>query len=228
MTSAQFSWAQAAVAVTISGLEELQNAGEEKIIDLMDARIEQRRAHDANNLSSDFYSDGTADGGKQVGGLQALVADTTSGTVGGISRTTWPFWRNNIQSFATAGLTAGAATIQTMMNRTWHGARARRRQAGPDHRRQHLLAVLPGIVAGDPAHLQTDSAMAGFQSLKFMTADVVFDGGFQGVSAGTGSTIDGNGITWTSGTGAPSSHMYFLNTDYLFLRPHRRPGHGAA
>jgi hypothetical protein len=71
MTSAQFAFAQAAVAVTISGLEELQNAGKEKIIDLMSARIEQRRTHDENNLSSDFYSDGTADGGKQVGGLQA-------------------------------------------------------------------------------------------------------------------------------------------------------------
>jgi SAM-dependent methyltransferase len=36
-----------------------------------------------------------------------------------ISSTTWGFWQNNSQSFATAGLTAGAATMQTMMNRTW-------------------------------------------------------------------------------------------------------------
>jgi hypothetical protein len=34
-----------------------------------------------------------------------------------------------------------------------------------------------------------------------MGADVVFDGGYGG--------------------SAPSNHMYFLNTDYIFWRPHR-------
>jgi hypothetical protein len=81
-----------------------------------------------------------------------------------------------------------------------------RRQAGPHHRRQHLFRYYLESLAGDPAHPSDSSAMAGFQSLKFMTADVVFDGGFQGVSAGTGSgVLDGNGITWTSGTGSPSN-----------------------
>ena len=49
----------------------------------------------------------------------------------------------------------------------------------------------------------TDSEMAqiGFQTLKYMTADVVLDGGFGG--------------------GAPANTMYFLNTDYLYFRPHR-------
>jgi hypothetical protein len=31
----------------------------------------------------------------------------------------------------------------------------------------------------------------------------------------------GGGNTWATGSGAPVNHMYFLNTDYLFLRPHR-------
>ncbi len=220
-TAAQFSFAQAAVAVSISGLEMLQNSGKEKMIDLLESRIGNAERTFENNLSSDCYSDGTADGGKQIGGLQLLVADVgTSGTVGGISRTTWPFWRPNNQSFATAGLAPGAATIQTMMNRTWL-AQAR----GPDR---------PDLIIADNVYFRyyweslqaiqritrDDDAMAGFASLKFMDADVVFDGGFQGVAAGTGTVIDGAGITWTSGTGAPASHMYFLNTDYIFLRPH--------
>lgn len=223
MSSAQFSWAQAAVAVTISGLEELQNDGEEKIIDMMSARIENAERTMKNNLSSDFYSDGTADGGKQVGGLQLLVADVaTSGTVGGISRTTWPFWRNTVKSFATEVLTPGTATMQTMMNRTWQalvrGADKPDLIIADNTYWRYYLESLQAI-----QRITSDSsAMAGFMSLKFMTADVVFDGGFQGVTAGTGTTIDGNGITWTSGTGSPSNHMYFLNTDYLFLRPHRR------
>ena len=32
-------------------------------------------------------------------------------------RAAWPFWQNQVQSFAAAGLIPGPATIQTMMNR---------------------------------------------------------------------------------------------------------------
>jgi hypothetical protein len=46
-----------------------------------------------------------------------------------------------------------------------------------------------------------DEAMAGFETLKYMNADVVFDGGYGGA--------------------APSNHMYFLNTDYIYFRPHK-------
>ncbi len=223
-TAAQYSFAQAAVAVSISGLEQLQNNGREKMIDLLESRIGNAERTFANNLSSDCYSDGTADGGKQIGGLQALVADVaTSGVVGGIDRASWPFWRNNVQSFATAGLVAGASTMQTMMNRAWL---AQARQADrPDlfiadntyfrYYWESLQAIQR--IASDR------TAMAGFASLKFMDADVVYDGGFQGVAAGnsTTGTIGVGGITWTSGTGAPSAHMYLLNTDYIFFRPHR-------
>jgi hypothetical protein len=83
-TAAQYPIAQAAVAVSINGLEMLQNSGKEKMIDLLESRIGNAERTFQNNLSNDAYSNGTADGGKQVGGLQLLVADTpTSGTIGG-------------------------------------------------------------------------------------------------------------------------------------------------
>jgi hypothetical protein len=49
----------------------------------------------------------------------------------------------------------------------------------------------------------TNSKMAdaGYENLKFMGADCVLDGGLNGA--------------------APSSHAYFLNTDYLDWRPHK-------
>src|SRR5579885_2336235 len=107
-TAAQFSWAQAAVAVSISGLEMLQNSGEEQMINLLDARISNAERTFKNNLSNDCYSSGTADGGKQIGGLQLLVSDTpTSGTVGGISRSAFGFWQNQAFSFSGNSLTPG-------------------------------------------------------------------------------------------------------------------------
>lgn len=209
------------MAVSISGLEMLQNSGKEKMINLLESRIGNAERTMQNNLSNDCYSNGTADGGKQIGGLQLLVANVNnSGVVGGIDSSVWGFWQNNVQSFASNGLAPGTATIQTMMNRTWL-----QQVRGPDR---------PDLIIADNIFFRfyweslqaiqriTDekSGMAGFGSLKFMDADVVYDGGFQGTTAGNVSVL-GSGGSWLSGSGAPASSMYFLNTDFLFLRPHQ-------
>ncbi len=202
-TAAEFDIKQAAVAISISGLEQLQNSGPEQMIDLLESRIVNAEKTMQNNLSADLYSDGTADGGKQIGGLQLLVADTpTSGTVGGINRLNWSFWRNQYFDATTDGGSAvTAANIQSYMNTLYL-----RCSRGTDH---------PDLVIADNnyynAYWQSlqaiqrvgDSKMAdaGFQTLKFMGSDVVFDGGYGG--------------------SAPANHMYFLNTDYIFWRPHR-------
>ena len=221
-TSAQYPIAQAAVAVSISGLEMIQNSGKEKMFDLLESRIGNAERTMQNNVSSDMYSNGTASGGKQIGGLQLLVGNpNNSGTIGGISSSTWGFWQNNLQSFATNGLTPGTATMQTMMNRTWL---AQARQADrPD------LIIADNIfyryywesLQAIQRINEDNNGMAGFQSLKFMDADVVYDGGFQGTTAGNGAPPFGGGLTWSSGSGAPASSMYFLNTDFIFWRPHK-------
>lgn len=200
----------------------IQNSGKERMIDLLESRIGNAERTMQNNISNDCYSNGTASGGKQIGGLQLLVGNpANSGTIGGISSSTWGFWQNNLQSFATNGLTPGAATMQTMMNRAWL---AQARQADrPDlmiadniffrYYWESLQAI---------QRIQDErSAMAGFMSLKFMDADVVYDGGFQGTTAGNGAPPFGGGLTWSSGSGAPASTMYLLCTDYIFLRPHK-------
>ena len=209
ITAAEFDIKQSAVAVSISGLEMLQNAGPEAVFDLLEERINNAEMTMANNMSSDAYSDGTANGGKQIGGLQLLVADTGLSTAGGISSTTYTFWRNYVYDFSNEGPTPSATTIQAAMNKTYLSV-----LRGPDR---------PDLWVGDNVYftyywssLQTiqritnDSlGAAGFANLKFMDADVVADGGFAGPPA-AGHTM------------APASHLYALNTKYLFLRPHRQ------
>jgi len=220
-TAAQYAIAQAAVAVTISGLEMLQNSGKEQMINLLESRIGNAERTMQNNMSNDCYSNGTADGGKQIGGLQLLVAAiNNSGTIGGIDSSVWGFWQNAVNSFATNGLTPGPATMQTMMNRTYL---AIKRQADvPD------LAIADNIffryywesLQAIQRIQSADDGMAGFMNLKFMDMDVVADGAFQGTAAGNVSVL-GSGGSWLSGSGAPASTMYMLNTEYIFLRPHR-------
>src|SRR5258708_143146 len=197
------------------------------MIDLLEARIGNAERTFRNNLSNDAYSDGSADSGKQVGGLKLLVADTpTSGTVAGINRATWGFWQNQVFSFASASLTPGTSTIQTAMNRLWLAL-----VRGADR---------PDLIIADNTYFRyyweslqaiqritsDKEAEAGFMSLKFMDADVVFDGGYQGltgINQGTSNNVSilGSGGSYLSGSGAPASHMYFLNSDFIKFRPHK-------
>jgi hypothetical protein len=199
MTAAEFNLKQAAVAVSWSGLEILKNSGPEQVIDLLASRIENAEGTMINNLSADIYSAGTLS--NQVGGLQALVADAGTGTVGGIDSSTWTFWQNNVQSFATAGLVPSAATIQDMMNRAYL-VTVRNRDttdlivADNIYFRYYLESLQAG-----QRFTNEKMAQAGFMNIKFMNADVVCDGGYGG--------------------DAPASHMYFLQTKYLKYRPHR-------
>jgi hypothetical protein len=78
ISAAQFSIAQYASAVTISGLEMLQNSGKEAIIDLLEGRIKVAEAQLSNRINLDLYGNGTGNGGKNLTGLAAAVADSTN------------------------------------------------------------------------------------------------------------------------------------------------------
>ena len=195
---------QAAVAVTVSGLEMIQNAGKEQIIDLIDARMDVAESSIENLISTGIYSDGTGSGGKQVTGLQAIIANSpSSGTVGGINRTNYSFWRNQTYDFsASAGASASASNIQVGFNTLW--ASCTRGSDTPD------LVIVDNVFWGFYlASLQTNQrftgdgelANLGFTTIKYMMADVVLDGGIGG--------------------DCPTNTAYFVNSKYLFFRPHR-------
>lgn len=199
-TAAEYNWKQAACAVTISGLEQLQNASEEKMIDLLRSRIGNAEKTMKNLIAEAMYSDGTGTNSKTIGGLQLLVADTPTNTVGGISGSTYSWWKNISYDLSSLGSTASATNIQTHMNSTY--VLLCRNNEAPD-----LILSDNNYYTKYLGSLQTiqritndKMASAGFQNLKYMGADVVLDGG--------------------RGGNCPANRMYFLNTDYLYYRPH--------
>ena len=207
ISAAQFSIAQYASAVTISGLEMLQNSGKEAIIDLLEGRIKVAEAQLANRINLDLYGNGTGNGGKNLTGLAAAVADApSSGTYGGINRATWSFWQNQAFSGVTnGGAAVSAANIQSYMTQL-----AIKLVRGTD--KADLIVAdnnYYNLYVNSLQAIQrvTDPEMAGsgFASLKFYgggtSADVVLGGGI--------------------GAQEPANHMYFLNTDYIFFRPHK-------
>lgn len=201
MTAAEFDWKQCAAAVTISGLEQLQNSGKEKILDLMENRIDVAEKTMMNQISAGCYADGTGNAGKEIGGLQHLVADApTSGTVGGINRATWSFWQNQYRDSSTNSVTMSATTIQSEMNIMY--SRLVRATDRPDLiiTDSTLWLFYLGSLQAIQRITNDKMASAGFTNLKFMDADVVLDGG--------------------QGGNCPAGHMYFLNSDYIHYRPH--------
>jgi hypothetical protein len=215
ITSAEFPIRQSAVAVSISGLEMLQNSGKEAVIDLLKTRLSNAEDTIKNGLSYDVYSDGTATG--QINGLQALISTSPgSGTIGGIDRATWTFWQNITYSAVTdGGAAATSANIQRYMNAV--ALQLVRGNDGFDlivadnnyyelylESMQAIQRVTDEKVAG-----------AGFASLKYYgsgrSVNVLLDGGFQGYSSDTNPTTGG----------APANKMYFINTKYLHFKPHR-------
>ena len=202
-TAAVYDIKQASVAVSISGLEELQNSGEEQMIDLLEGRISNAEKTMRNQMSAAVYGDGTAAGGKAIGGLQLLVSDAGTGTVGGINSGTWDFWQNIAFDATTdGGAAADETNILSYMNQLW--LQLVRGTDKPDlivadnnYYRYYMEALQP-----QQRFTSAEMAEAGFESLKYMSADVIFDGG-----------IDGS---------APANHMYFLNTDYIYMRPHSK------
>lgn len=198
ISSAQFDFKQCACPVIISGLDQLKNAGKEQMIDLLEGRIKVAESTMMNLLAQGVYSDGTAAGGKQIGGLNAAVpVNPATGTYGGIDRATWTFWRSKT---TTAGGALTSATVQGAFNDMW--ASLVRGMDRPD------LIVVDNFMWGIYlASLQaqqrftgTETAKLGFPTIKYMDADVVLDGGIGGY--------------------ATTKTAYFLNTKYLFFRPH--------
>jgi hypothetical protein len=198
ISAAEFNIKQAAVPVVISGLEQLQNSGRERMIDLMESRLGVAESTMANLVCGGLYSDGTGAANKEIDGLDAAVPlDPTTGTYGGIDRSTWTFWQSQIQD--TSGLTS--ATIQATMNLLWSSLV--RGMDAPDLilMDNTIWNLYTNALQAQQRFMSADVGDSGFPTLKFMSADVCLDGGIGGF--------------------CPAGTAFFLNTNYIHYRPHR-------
>ena len=201
--AAEYDWKQAAVVVSMSGLERRRASGRNALVNLLDKKIKNAEKTMQNNLSDGIYSDGTGTGGKQITGLQSLVADApTSGTVGGINRANFSFWQNNVVDVTTdAGGAASASTIPIAMRLLW-------------------LEVLRGmdrpdvIVAGSTYFQHYWDSLTDIQRI---TSDADAKAGFRSI----GFNGPGGSAPVMYDPDCSETRMYFLNTDYLYWRPHR-------
>lgn len=199
ISAAEYQWRQIAINVVASGRELRINSGDSRIINLAKARIKNAIRTFNNSFSSDLYSSGSLT--NQINGLQAIVADTNTNTVGGIDANTWSFWQNTVFDCSVNSVTSSASTIEnSMLLPAWLTV-----DRGMDD--QPDLIVMDNTYykyfeasqVSIKRYMDASKADGGMVSLKYKNADVLFDGN----------------------SGIPSSHAYLLNTNYLKLVVHK-------
>lgn len=202
--AARYPIKQVAVSINVNGLEQLQTSdSESRIFDFLESKLQGAEIDFVNGMGTDVHSDGTGSGGKQLTGLQALVADSGAGTVGGIDSSVDTWWKNIAFDCTTdGGAAATSANIQGYINRVMSLAK----RAGD--------SFDFGIADNNYYNLIWES-LSGIARL----------GGTEfklGPDTDKPLVINGVPIYLGGGKGGscPANHIYLLNSKYLSLRPH--------
>lgn len=195
ISEADYAPYNSVASVTLSGPDLAKNRGRERILNLLEGKLDNAEATMANNITKCIYSDGSL--AKSFPGLKAFVTDDGTGTVGGIISGTWTFWKNQFQGVVRAtGLQYPA--LKTGMNALWM-----KLVRGTEH--PDLIIADGEVYSTYESGLQENQRYAdsrlgslGFETLKYKQAAIVFDGAATGISTPTGGA-------------------YFLNTKYMKL-----------
>jgi hypothetical protein len=215
MTIAYFDWKQMAVSIAISRLEERQNSGKHRLLNLLEAKTMQAEMSLKEEMNRQLIGDySTAasenNGGDtlplQLSGLARFVQKAPEGaySVGGINQSvasnSW--WRNQevdaglIGDFAASN--AGLASMRSMYNLCSEG------NDHPDFilSDRETFEVYEGMIVGYLRYLDTRYGDAGFVNLRYKGAVVTYDSWFENMTVPQ---------TYSTDQGV----MLFLNSKYI-------------
>jgi hypothetical protein len=198
------------VPIILSMQEILNNEGEAQLMDVYDSYMDaaERALEDAMDVA--LYSDGTANGGKQLTGLATAVPIVnTSGTYGGIDRGTATIWRTQTYDAQSANAAIGtqvsATTVRPFLNFIMTKQSRGRQYAdllimSPEH----YAAYDAATIAIQRQTNETTLGKLGFSAVEYIgggkRAEIVLDGGI--------------------GSNMPANTTFGLDTDCFRLRYH--------
>lgn len=221
LTNAQFSWRQAAASISLSGLEDLQNAGEAQVFDLLKTKIKIAEMSLRQWLAEKLVATSTTkDPVRDFLGLDELIEDvagSSQSTIGGIDAAVETWWRNYYADTSGTALSTSTSLLNKYLGAAY-------------------LSVTKGL--SKPDLILTDQVMfqryeddnrqylrlmdtklmdIGFDNIKFKGATMMWD---ENVPSGTNIT-GGAGTPGTSASGV--DHLfYFINSEYLGITLHAR------
>lgn len=193
---AEFSWKEIAGTVAHSELESAINQGSAKKFDLLQGKLKNLRSSFDNLINAALYADGTGSSSKEIGGLQLIVSSTpTTGTVGGINRANFSFWRSQQSSGAktTSAFDNLRATMRSIYNLCSNGVGGKHPQFGVTTRT--VFEGYGGLLLANERFTDKSSGDGSFKNevIKFAGMKLAYD------------------------NDCPSGLMYFLNPQFLKL-----------
>ena len=197
------------VPIILSLQEILNNEGESQILDVFESYLAAAERSLEDAMDAGIYSDGAANGNKQITGLAtAIPIITNAGTYGGIDRNAVTIWRTSTfdaHSFMAGSTQVSSTTIRPMLNTIMT-----QRSRGRDYADllimspEHYAAYDAATVAIQRQQNETSLGKLGFSALEYIgggkRAEIVLDGGI--------------------GSNMPANTTFGLNTDSFRLRYH--------
>ena len=195
-----------ATSIGISGKEYRQNkSSKHQLIDLMESKIKAAQTRLKNDMVASIYSDGTGSAGKELDGLQKLIAKAPgSATVQGIDDSANAFWKN---SFVDIGAASSTSNIQAKL--TAAIVAVTRGSERPDFGvadNTLWINLHDSMTANQRIVDEKKFGKQGFQNLVYMGVPIVLDGGVGNQAA--------------SATNSISDICYLINSKYLKLKYH--------
>lgn len=194
--AALYDWKMYNVAVSFTKEDELKNSGRSAIIKLIKKKIMQAENSLKSRLNKDLFV-GAASNGKEITGLQTIVAN--SGTYGSIDSSVGTFWKSYVESTSTALTVAHIRTGRNTVNLGEGGGKCSLMVTTQTLHEKYegLLSATLQMNPTLPSKETKRLGDAGFAALQFSGVPVVFD------------------------ERVPTGEFYFLNTTNLKLTIHK-------
>lgn len=175
---ANAEWKENIVTVVISELEKDRNAGEGRVFPLLPAKLESARKSIRSEINTQMFSDGTGNSSKDITGLQALVSSSPStGTVQGINRANFSFWRN--QQASGAQTTSAFDNLRAVMRNIYNSCSNGVADAHPTMgvTTQTVFEGFEGLLLANERFTSKSSGEGAFKNevLKFKGMDLAYD-----------------------------------------------------
>jgi hypothetical protein len=188
ITLAYEQWRYVAVSIVRWFTDEQQNRGKAQAINMVTTKYDAAELELWEELERVMFADGSGD--NEPNGLQNLISSTpTTGTVHGLNRATYDWWRNQQKTSTGAAAVYLVPDMRTCMNDIIKYARAE-------------LKDIALVTTQAVFELYEDVCL----EMKILSNTMMADAGFDTIQ------FKGKPIMWCPS--APSGNMYFVNTAY--------------
>lgn len=192
---ARYDWRIAAGTIVFSDLEELRAAASSGKIDLVAEKLENGRDSHIALLNRQCW--GAGSGANDIDGIQKLVSSApTTGTVGGINRANFAFWRNK-------------SADATKTTNQFDNLRAK-------YRNVYNSCSLGGVKMKPTVAITDQTTFEGYEGILLANERVTRDDKAKGADAGIlNGALQFKDIPIFYDEDCPSAKTYFLNPEVL-------------